>query len=97
MTYYESDWVFNLVLKLAVVVFLSILAVGLLAGVNPLTALLRSSSAFAAFVVLGWVASLTWSAPELEKVAVNTGEESAAQSNQESAASQSIDPKTTNN
>ena len=70
MTHYQSDWVFNLVLKLAVIVFLSTLALGLLVGVNPLTALLRSGTAFMSFAVLGWATSLAWSVPELEEVPV---------------------------
>jgi hypothetical protein len=78
---YESDWVFNLVLRLAVIVFLGTLALGLIAGVEPLTTLLRSSTAFAAFVVLGWATSLVWAetqageAPESRENATNNTQE----------------------
>ncbi len=57
---YESDWMFNLVLRLAVIICLGTLVLGLMVGVGPLTALLRSGIAFVAFVLLGWAASLVW-------------------------------------
>jgi hypothetical protein len=70
MTRYEPAWVFNLVLKMAVVVFLSTLAIGLAVGVSPLTALLRSGAAFGVFAMLAWAASLAWAVPEMEHAPV---------------------------
>lgn len=70
MSRYEPAWIFNLVLKMAVVIFLSTLAIGLVAGVTPLTALMRSSAAFGVFAMLAWAVSLTWDIPKTEKVAV---------------------------
>jgi hypothetical protein len=88
MKNYQSDWVLNLVLKLAVAVFLSTLALGLLVGVNPLTALLRSGTAFMAFAILGWATSLAWTVPELEEVPVQS-EEALADQEQQPAANES--------
>ena len=63
MTNYQSNWIFNLIIKLAVVIFLSILALSLIVGAGPLTALLRSGTAFTAFALLGWATSLVWTEP----------------------------------
>jgi len=67
MKRYASDWVFNLILRLAVIVFLGTLALGLIVGVGPLTTLLRSGTAFAAFVVLGWATSLVWAETQAQE------------------------------
>ena len=67
MTNYQSDWVFNLILKFAVIICLSVLALSLIIGTGPLTALLRSGVAFATFAFLGWATSLVWDMPLVEK------------------------------
>jgi hypothetical protein len=72
MTNNQSDWVFNFVLWLAVIVFLSTLALGLIVGVGPLTALLRSGIAFFSFALLGWAVSLVWAIPAPEEVTVKS-------------------------
>lgn len=66
MSRYHPDWLFNLILKFAVVVSLSTLALSLTAGVGPLTALLRSGAAFITFAGLAWAASLVWEEINIE-------------------------------
>jgi hypothetical protein len=56
----QSDWVFNLTVRLAVMVCLGTLALGLLAGVQPVTAVTRSCAAFVAFILLAHAASKIW-------------------------------------
>lgn len=85
MTNFQSDWVFNLILKLAVIVCLGTLALGLIVGVAPLIALLRSSAAFFTFALLGWATALVWQTPELETTGVQS-EESFSETNQPSPA-----------
>lgn len=63
MTNYQSNWIFNLILKFAVIICLSVLALSLIIGTGPLTALLRSSVAFMTFAFLGWATSLVWDMP----------------------------------
>lgn len=60
MTHYESDWVFNVGLKVAVAIFLATLAMGLVTGIAPITAVFRSGAAFAVFVTIGWAAAQVW-------------------------------------
>ncbi len=60
MTNYESDWIFDIGLKIAVAIFLATLAMGLVTGVAPLTAVYRSGAAFAVFVIIGWAAAQVW-------------------------------------
>lgn len=60
MTNYQSNWIFNIILKFAVIICLSVLALSLIIGIGPLTALLRSSVAFMTFAFLGWATSLVW-------------------------------------
>ena len=69
MTNYQSDWVFNLILKFAVIICLSVLALSLIIGTGPITALLRSGVAFTTFAFLGWATSLVWDMPLIEKEA----------------------------
>lgn len=61
--HYQADWIFNFALRLAVIVGLGTLAIGLIMGADPLVALMRSSVAFVAFIIFGWTASLLWQAP----------------------------------
>jgi hypothetical protein len=61
-----SAWVYNFSLKLAAAIFLSILALGLIAGAGPLMALLRSSTAFIVFAFLGWAMALVWQVPKMD-------------------------------
>jgi hypothetical protein len=68
MIEYPSAWVFNLALRLAILVCLGTLIVGLVVGVGPLTALMRSGIAFLAFVVLGWVSSVLFDVAPPEEV-----------------------------
>ena len=72
MTNHQMDWLFNLSLRLAVIICLSTLAVGLMMGIDPLTALFRSSIAFISFAALGWAASMMWNVPETQEVSVET-------------------------
>lgn len=75
MTNYYADWIFNFALRLAAIVCLSTLALGLIMGVDPLTALFRSGVAFFSFLVLGWAASLLWQMPETRQVEVESDRE----------------------
>ncbi len=70
MSKYQSNWVFNLTLQIAVVVCLGTLALALAMDVNPLTALWRSGLAFVTFVFIGWAVSLVWQVPEPVEVSV---------------------------
>lgn len=79
MTHYESDWVFNIGLKVAVAIFLATLAMGLVTGVAPVTAVFRSGAAFAVFVTIGWAAALVWE-PNLPEKETEEGEEDADRS-----------------
>jgi uncharacterized membrane protein YqjE len=64
----QSAWIINLALRLAAIVCLGVLAVGLILGVEPLTALMRSTVAFVAFVVLGRAVAAVWDvAPPLSE------------------------------
>lgn len=78
----QAEWVFNFILRLGVVVALSALALGLILGVGPLTALLRSGTAFLAFAMLGWASARLWEVPALEAQPV----EAAARPEAEAAA-----------
>lgn len=75
MTNYQSNWVFNLILKFAVIICLSVLALSLIIGIGPLTALLRSSVAFATFAFLGWATSLIWDIPLTEEKSESKNDE----------------------
>lgn len=66
MTNYQADWLYNLILKLAVALCLGTLALSLAGGVNPLIALFRSGTAFTTFALLGWATSIVWEVPEGE-------------------------------
>lgn len=67
MTNLHTAWVFNLALKLAIVVCLGTLALSLAMDIKPLTALLRSGTAFITFVALAWAVSIVWKVPEIEE------------------------------
>jgi hypothetical protein len=75
MTHYESDWVFNVGLKVAAAIFLATLAMGLVTGVTPVTAVFRSGAAFGVFVTIGWAAALVWEPPMPEEEAEETEED----------------------
>jgi hypothetical protein len=79
MSTLQSNWIFNLIVRLAVVVFLGTLALGLIVGVEPVTALTRSGVAFIAFIILAHAAATIWAllVPE-EAVAVQSEESSEA-------------------
>ena len=86
---FQPDWVFNFVLKLAVVVCLATLAIGLIMGVSPLISLLRSGVAFIVFATLAWAASLIW--PEIEQAVeeeAEAAEEKVAEANNDSGRSE---------
>jgi hypothetical protein len=74
---YQSNWVFDLVLRLAVVVCLGTLALGLAIGIGPLTASLRSGVAFFAFVALGWAVARVCDAPNREDTQVEAQDDVA--------------------
>lgn len=63
----HSAWVFNFALKLAIVVCLGTLALSLVMDIEPLTALLRSGTAFTTFVALAWAVSIVWKVPDIEE------------------------------
>ncbi|MCB0209792.1 MAG: hypothetical protein KDJ52_10695 [Anaerolineae bacterium] len=67
MINYQSNWVFNLSLKFAVIICLTVLVLSLIIGTGPLTALIRSSVAFMTFAFLGWATSLVWDVPLVEE------------------------------
>lgn len=75
---YQADWIFNFALRLAVIVCLGTLAIGLAMGADPLVALLRSAVAFVSFIVLGWTASLLWQIPAAGQSAEASAEEDKA-------------------
>lgn len=56
----KSAWVMNMAIRIALIVFLSVLALGLINGVDPVTAVVRSGVAFVSFLILGWGASMLW-------------------------------------
>lgn len=85
MTNYQANWLYNLILKLAVAVCLGTLALSLAGGVNPLIALFRSGTAFTTFALLGWATSIVWDVPEVE----------ADQSDDASATDKQQQPETT--
>jgi len=58
--------VFNLVVRVASVVFLATLLIGLVAGANPVIAASRSMGAFVAFTLLGWAGAQLLSVPAAE-------------------------------
>ncbi len=66
MEHYQSDWVFDIALRVAVIICLATLAMALYVGVGPITAVFRSGTAFAVFAILGWAAALVWKVPEPE-------------------------------
>jgi hypothetical protein len=53
----------GLVVRLAWLVFLVILIIGLLSGANPVIAAVRSMAAFVAFALLGWAAARVFTLP----------------------------------
>lgn len=61
MSQRQADLIFDMALKLAVIVCLSTLALALINGADPLAALSRSAVAFVSFAVIGWAASILWS------------------------------------
>lgn len=67
MTNLHTAWIFNLALKLAIVVCLGTLAFSLAMDIEPLTALLRSGTAFMTFAVLAWAVSIVWKVPDVEE------------------------------
>jgi hypothetical protein len=67
MTNLHTAWIFNLALKLAIVVCLGTLAFSLAMDIEPLTALLRSGTAFMTFVALAWAVSIVWKVPDIEE------------------------------
>ena len=96
MNYYESDWVFNIGLKVAVIICLTTLAVGLTIGLSPITAVLRSGSAFAVFATISWAAARVWEPalqeePEDEAAAGDDEETAAAASQQDTAPAEKQD------
>ena len=94
MTERPSQWVFDLVIQLALIVCLATLAVGLTAGASPLVALLRSGVAFVAIVLVGWALSLVFDVPPPE--AEEADEQSDSQSTSDFQTSESSSSGTSN-
>ncbi len=94
----KSDWVLYITIRIAVIVCLSTLALGLIYGAGPLTALMRSVIAFVSFLILGWAASTLWNMPEVQKVQTkseNDGVVSAAGSRAEESQLHTFAPSVT--
>ncbi len=70
----KSAWVMNMAIRIALIVFLSLLALGLINGADPVVAVARSGVAFIAFLVMGWGASMLWLEAETETVADESDE-----------------------
>ncbi len=64
----QAGWILDFSLRVAVIICLSTLAVGIVSGADPLTALMRSGIAFVSFLTLGWAASLLWNVPTAQKI-----------------------------
>jgi hypothetical protein len=82
MSKYQPDWIFNLALQIAVVICLGILVVALAMDVAPLTALWRSSLAFATFALLGRAVSVIWQMPAPVEVSVEAETEAVGENPQ---------------
>ncbi len=70
MTNEKSALVLNIATRISLVAFLSVLAVGLINGADPVTATIRSVIAFVSFLILGWGASVLLVTPETEEAEV---------------------------
>jgi len=71
-TQQQADWILDFSLRVAVIICLSTLAVGIVFGADPLMALMRSGIAFVSFLTLGWAASLLWNVPNAQQVEAST-------------------------
>lgn len=67
MSHYQADWIYNQLLRVAVIVALSTLLIGLVVGVAPLIAIMRSSLAFGLFAGLAWVSASIWPPDAIEE------------------------------
>ena len=94
MEKYESDWVFNIGLKVAVIICLATLAVGLTIGLSPTTAVFRSGSAFAVFATISWAAARVWepALPDQPEDEISEDDEPVAEQNAETDASGAATP-----
>lgn len=74
MTNEKSALILNIAIRISLVAFLSVLAVGLINGADPVTATIRSIVAFVSFLILGWGASVLLATPDTEEVEVDASE-----------------------
>lgn len=63
----KSAWVLDIAIKVALIICLAVLAIGLIGGADPIVAMGRAAVAFVSFLVLGWAASMLWVTPEPAK------------------------------
>lgn len=66
----QADWILDFSLRVAVIICLSTLALGIVSGADPLMALMRSGIAFISFLTLGWAVSLLWNVPKAQQAEV---------------------------
>ncbi len=78
MTNEKSALILNIAIRISLVAFLSVLAVGLINGADPVTATIRSVIAFVSFLILGWGASVLLVTPETEEAEVASDDNETA-------------------
>ena len=66
----QAHFVFDITLRIALIIALVMLVLGLVEGVDPLIAVFRSIVAFMAFAGLGWAASLIIGNPEAKEAII---------------------------
>jgi len=64
----KSALILDLSIKMALIICLTVLVIGLISGADPIMAMIRGAIAFGSFLVLGWTASMLWATPEPEAV-----------------------------
>ncbi len=92
MTNQKSAWILTFAIRISLVVFLSVLALGLINGADPVVATVRSVVAFASFLVLGWGASILLVPSEAEKVEVESDTGTVATASAKKADGQTTAP-----
>lgn len=78
----KSALILDLSIKMALIICLAVLAIGLISGADPIMAMVRGGVAFGAFLVLGWTASMLWVTPEPVPVDTEEGGEQEPESSE---------------
>lgn len=78
----KSALILDLSIKMALIICLAVLVIGLMSGADPVMAMVRGAIAFGAFLVLGWAASMLWVTPEPAPVDAQEDDEQTAESNE---------------